>query len=151
VRHRFRLGLSFDMPHGWMVRVDDGDRAVCCLVEDRHIDISDLSPVIGIFSFPFSGGFHEWVADLMRRRGTTQPPLLVTVGGRAALAYDWTDGVADVYSAFVALDVATTVEFEFSSRMADAVPGAVEERGRTVLDSVHWCEGLGADLPPAAE
>jgi hypothetical protein len=140
VRHRFRLGLAFDLPHGWMVRVDDGDRAICCLIEDRHVDVPDLSPVIGVFSSPFSGELDAWVADLMRRRGTRQPPLPVTVGGRPALAYDWTDGVADVYSAFVALDGARAVEFEFSSRMAAAVPGAVEEMGRTVLDSVHWLE-----------
>lgn len=114
-----------------MVRVNDGDRAVCCLVEDRHLDVPDLATVIAVVSFRFSGGLGEWVADRMRRRGTRQPPL----------SYDWTDGVADIYSVFVALDAAIGVEFELSSRAAATSPRDVQELGRTVLGSVDWIEG----------
>lgn len=123
-----------------MLRVDDADRTVWCLVEDRHVDVPDLAPVIGAFTHRFSGAFGEWVADLMRRRGTSQPPLAVTVGGRPALAYDWTDGVADVYSTFVAVGAETGVEFECSSRPEVTPPRAVEELGTRILDTVHWLD-----------
>lgn len=115
---------------------------MCGLVEERHVDVPDLTAAIGAFSFRFSGGFGERVADVMERRGTKQSPLSIAVGGRPALAYDWTDGVAHVYSAFVALDAASGVAFEFSWLPAAPFPTDVEEMGRAFLDTVHWLERL---------
>lgn len=134
------MGLALDVPHGWMVRVDDADRAVLCIDEDRAVDIPDMTLLIGVFACQFPGGFGEGVADLMRRRGSNQPPQAVVVGGRPAMAYDWTDGVSEVFSAFVELRADVGVELEVSSRSAASGTVDVENIGRTVLHSVDWLE-----------
>lgn len=140
MEHRFRAGFALDVPDGWVVGVDAEDRAVCALTGEEHLPPPDLTLVIGAVAHRYSERFAEAVGDLMRRRGTGQPPDAFAVGDRPALVYDWTDGVAEVFSVFVALGETHGLEFEFSRRPSAPAPLDVEALGRGVLATLRWLE-----------
>jgi hypothetical protein len=135
--------VAFDLPDGWEIRSSTDDRIVCGPSDEHNVTEDALSTVFGVFVVRRLGSFGDWVTATLAKRGVTDPPSAATVSERPALACEWTDGAANVFSVFVTLDEERSLEFECSSqnvrdRSTALTAAQVEELGRAVLSTVRW-------------
>jgi hypothetical protein len=142
------LGLELALPEDWTVAPGAGPGVVVGFPQQfAGWDTSEIPLSLLVQRIELEGSMEVTVARLMKRRVAQGVPegIVLSLGDRKTIAYDWTDGVAEVISCFVQANLQTAYEFQVAraafwgaERLGNDARVPLTDLARSLLSETRW-------------